>query len=97
MKFTLLLHGIAISTNRRGESVLQKAITGMLTYEASVIGWWSQAGSVTTNKRGSRKAAYTTHFVSTYTLNLFLKINTLITNKYCHYYSNTGLSEFYRY
>ncbi len=35
---TLLLHGIAISTNRSGESVLQNAITGMFTYEASVTG-----------------------------------------------------------
>ena len=33
---TLLLHGIAMSTNFNGESVLQKAITGMLTYEDSV-------------------------------------------------------------
>ena len=37
-KFTLVLHGMAMSTNLRGESVLQKAMTGMLTYEASVIG-----------------------------------------------------------
>lgn len=27
----LLLHGMAMSTKRRGESVLQRAITGMLT------------------------------------------------------------------
>jgi hypothetical protein len=32
---TLLLQGITISTNSRGASVLQRAIVGMLTYEAS--------------------------------------------------------------
>jgi hypothetical protein len=32
---TLLLHGITISTNSNGASVLHKAIVGMLTYEAS--------------------------------------------------------------
>jgi hypothetical protein len=37
----LLLPGMATSTNLKGESVMHKAITGMLTYEASVMGWWS--------------------------------------------------------
>ena len=46
-----------MSTYLTGESVLHRAITGMLTYEASVTGWWSVRGSVTTNRRGSRKAA----------------------------------------
>lgn len=54
----LLLHGMAMSTNLKGESVLHRAITGMLTYEASVIGWWSENGSVTIRRRGSRKAAW---------------------------------------
>jgi len=34
---SLLLHGIATSTNSRGESVSQRAIQGILTYEASTI------------------------------------------------------------
>merc|ERR1719317_1699580 len=54
----LLLQGMAMSTCLRGESVLQKAMTGMLTYDASVTGWWSIRGSVTTSRRGSRKAAW---------------------------------------
>lgn len=33
---TLLLHGIAMSMNFSGESVLQKLITGTPTYDASV-------------------------------------------------------------
>merc|ERR1719284_1310013 len=49
----LLLAGIATSTNRRGESVSQKAMTGMFTYDASRIGWWSVRGSVRISKRGS--------------------------------------------
>ena len=53
----LLLHGMAISTNLTGESVLHNAINGMFTYADSVIGWWSARGSVTINRRGSRKAA----------------------------------------
>lgn len=56
IEITLLLHGIAMSTYLNGVSALHKAITGMLTYEASVIGWWSVAGSVTTRSLGSRKA-----------------------------------------
>jgi len=36
---TLLLHGIAISMYLNGLSEVTKAMTGMLTYEASVIGW----------------------------------------------------------
>lgn len=55
---TLVLQGMAISTYLNGESVLQKAITGMFTYDASVIGCLSSAGSVTTSNLGSRKAAY---------------------------------------
>ena len=34
----LLLHGIAMSTNRVGESMLQNAMIGMLAYEDSVMG-----------------------------------------------------------
>ena len=52
----LLLHGIATSTYFDGESVLHKAITGKFTYEASVIAWWSNCGSVATKSRGSRNA-----------------------------------------
>lgn len=46
-----------MSTKRRGESVLAKAITGMFTYDASVIGCLSKAGSVTISSLGSLKAA----------------------------------------
>lgn len=38
LNFTLLLHGMAISTYLSGESVLHRAMVGMLTYEASVSG-----------------------------------------------------------
>ncbi len=50
---TLLLHGIAISMNFNGESVLQKLITGTPTYDASVTAWWSTRGSETISRRGS--------------------------------------------
>ncbi len=49
----LLLVGMAMSTNLRGASVSQSAMTGMLTYEASRMAWWSTRGSVTTMRRGS--------------------------------------------
>src|SRR5258708_35240473 len=49
----LLLVGMATSTNFRGASVSQKAMTGMLTYEASRTAWWSKRGSVKTMTRGS--------------------------------------------
>lgn len=55
---TLLLQGIAMSTYLKGESVLHRAIVGMLTYDASVNGWWSARGSVTIKSRGSLKAAW---------------------------------------
>lgn len=55
---TLLLQGIQMSTYPSGESVLHKAMVGMLTYEASVSGWWSARGSVTSRRRGSLKAAW---------------------------------------
>lgn len=55
---TLLLQGIAMSTYLNGESVLQRAMVGMLTYDASVSGWWSARGSVTIKSRGSLKAAW---------------------------------------
>ena len=51
---TLLLAGMAMSTWRRGESLSQKAITGMFTKDASRMGWWSMRGSVTMSRRGSR-------------------------------------------
>lgn len=51
----LLLVGMATSTNLSGESVSQRAMTGMLTYEASRMAWWSTRGSVTTMRRGSLK------------------------------------------
>ena len=35
----LLLVGTAISTNLSGVSELQRAMTGMLTYEASLTAW----------------------------------------------------------
>ena len=44
---------MATSTWRSGESESQKAMTGMLTYEASRMGWWSVRGSVTMSRRGS--------------------------------------------
>lgn len=55
---TLLLQGIAMSTYLKGESVLHRAMVGMLTYDASVNGWWSARGSVTIKSRGSLKAAW---------------------------------------
>lgn len=51
----LLLVGMAQSTYERGESVSQRAMTGMLTYEASRMAWWSTRGSVTMIRRGSLK------------------------------------------
>lgn len=55
---TLLLQGIAMSTYLKGESVLHRAMVGILTYDASVNGWWSARGSVTIKSRGSLKAAW---------------------------------------
>ncbi len=49
---------MAISMNLNGLSELTKPITGMLTYEASVIGWWSAIGSVIMIKRGSLNACW---------------------------------------
>ena len=49
----MLLAGMAMSTWRSGESESQKAMTGMLTKEASRMGWWSMRGSVTISRRGS--------------------------------------------
>ena len=55
---TLVLQGMAMSTNLSGESVLQKAMTGMLTQADSVMGWWSARGSEITNRRGSLNARW---------------------------------------
>lgn len=49
----LLLVGIAISTNSVGESVSHRPMTGILTYEASLMAWASVRGSVTMIRRGS--------------------------------------------
>lgn len=51
----LLLHGIATSTNSAGESTSHNAITGMLTYEDSLIDCASVLGSVTMINLGSLK------------------------------------------
>lgn len=40
------------------EDPLHKAIVGRLTYEASVMGWWSAMRAVTTKGSGSLKAAW---------------------------------------
>merc|ERR1712224_123164 len=48
---------MATSTCCSGESVSQKAITGMFTYAASLIAWWSVRGSVTTSMRGCLNAS----------------------------------------
>ncbi len=47
---------MAISTYLNGLSEVTKAMTGMLTYDASVIGWWSAIGSKTMIRRGSLNA-----------------------------------------
>jgi len=49
---TLLLQGMTISTYSRGASVLQKAMVGMLTYEASITACLSFLGSATTRSLG---------------------------------------------
>jgi hypothetical protein len=49
----LLLHGMAISTNSRDESVSQRAMTGIPAYEASIMAWRSDLGSVTIISLGS--------------------------------------------
>ena len=49
----LLLVGITISTNLSGESVLQRAIHGIFTYEASITACESCLGSVTIKSLGS--------------------------------------------
>ncbi len=50
---TLLLHGITISTKSNGASVLQRAIVGILTYEASRTACLSFFGSATIKSLGS--------------------------------------------
>ena len=50
---TLLLHGMTISTKSRGASVLQRAMVGMLTYEASMTACLSLFGSATIKSLGS--------------------------------------------
>ena len=50
---TLLLHGITTSMNYKGASVLQRAIVGILTYEASITAWLSLLGSATMSNLGS--------------------------------------------
>ncbi len=49
----LLLVGMATSTNLSEASVSHRAMTGMLTYAASRIAWWSTRGSVTMMILGS--------------------------------------------
>jgi hypothetical protein len=49
---TLLLQGITRSTNYKGASVLQRAMQGMLTYEASITAWLSLLGSATIKSLG---------------------------------------------
>lgn len=44
---SLFPHGITTSTKSRGESVLQRAMVGMLTYEASMTACLSDLGSAT--------------------------------------------------
>jgi len=39
-------------------SELTKAIIGILTYDASVIAWWSATGSVMITRRGSLNARW---------------------------------------
>ncbi len=55
---TLLLAGIAISIYRSDVDGSQKAITGILTNEASLTAWWSTFGLVITIRRGSLNAAW---------------------------------------
>jgi len=50
---TLLLHGMTISTKSSGASVLQRAMVGMLTYEASITACLSFFGSATIKSLGS--------------------------------------------
>ena len=54
----MLLHGIAISIYRSDVDGSQKAITGILTNEASLTAWWSTFGFVTITRRGSLNAAW---------------------------------------
>ena len=49
---TLLLQGITISMKSKGASVLQRAIVGMLTYEAYKTACLSDLGSATTKSLG---------------------------------------------
>lgn len=51
----LLLTGMATSTYSDGESMSVKAMTGMLTYEDSLMAWKSVLGSVTMTNLGSLK------------------------------------------
>ena len=50
---TLLLHGMTTSTKSSGASVLQRAMVGMLTYEASITACLSLFGSATIKSLGS--------------------------------------------
>ena len=49
---------MAVSTGRRGESVLQGAVVGGVTYNTSVRGWSPALGSVTPRRHGPWKAAW---------------------------------------
>jgi hypothetical protein len=49
---TLLLHGITTSIKSNGASVLQRAMVGMLTYEASITACLSFLGSATIKSLG---------------------------------------------
>ena len=48
----LFPHGITISMKSRGASVLQRAMVGMFTYEASTTACLSDLGSATINNLG---------------------------------------------
>lgn len=50
---SLFPHGMTTSTKSRGASVLQRAMVGMFTYEASTTAWWSDLGSATIKTLGS--------------------------------------------
>ena len=49
----LLLHGMGISMKLSELSVLHRAMTGILTYEASMTAYLSSSGSVTIRIAGS--------------------------------------------
>ena len=50
---SLFPHGITTSTKSSGASVLQRAMVGMLTYEASITACLSDLGSATIKILGS--------------------------------------------